>query len=91
MYLKDRLSFSPKNRVALALLFFFLFLSFLLFFLVVLFVQPLALVWEEGIEWKGMKRLILEYFFLPLFGSFNGGNGKSIPLFESLSGREWNG
>ena len=32
----------------------------------------------------------LEYSFLPLFGSFNRGNGKFIPLFESLSGREWN-
>ena len=37
-----------------------------------------------------MKRIILEYSSPPLFGSFNGGNGKSIPLFESLSGREWN-
>ena len=37
-----------------------------------------------------MKRIILEYSFLPLFGSFNGGNEKSIFLFESLSGREWN-
>jgi hypothetical protein len=26
-----------------------------------------------------------------LFGSLNGGNGKFIPLFESLNGREWNG
>ena len=42
-------------------------------------------------EWKGMKRIILEYSSIPLFGSFNGGNGKSIPLFGSLSGREWNG
>ena len=42
-------------------------------------------------EWNGMKRIILEYSSLPLFGSFNGGNGKSIPLFGSLSGREWNG
>ena len=46
---------------------------------------------ENGMEWKGMKRIILEYSSIPLFGSFNGGNGKSIPLFESLSGREWNG
>jgi len=37
------------------------------------------------------KKIILEYFSLPLFGSFNGGNGKLIPLFESLSEREWNG
>ena len=42
-------------------------------------------------KWKGMKRIILEYSSLPLFGSFNGGNGKIILLFESLSGREWNG
>ena len=41
-------------------------------------------------EWKGMKIIILEYSSISLFGSFNGGNGKSIPLFESLSGREWN-
>ena len=48
-----------------------------------------------------MKRIILEYSSILLFGSFNGGNGKfihlfesfnrgnkkSIPLFESLSGR----
>ena len=41
-------------------------------------------------EWKGIKRIILEYSSIPLFGSFNGGNGKLIPLFGSLSGREWN-
>ena len=41
-------------------------------------------------EMKGMKRIILEYSFILLFGSFNGGNGKSIPLFGSLSRREWN-
>ena len=41
-------------------------------------------------EWKGIKRIILEYSSLLLFGSFNGGNGKSIPLFGSLSEREWN-
>ena len=35
-------------------------------------------------EWNGMKRIILEYSSLPFFGSFNGENGKSIPLFESL-------
>ena len=45
----------------------------------------------NGIEWKEMKRIILEYSSLPLFGSFNGGNGKLIPLFRSLSVREWNG
>ena len=39
-------------------------------------------------EWKWMKRIILENSSFPLFGSFNGGNGKSIPLFGSLSGRE---
>ena len=38
-----------------------------------------------------MKRIILEYSSIPLFGSFNGRNGKSILLFESLSKREWNG
>ena len=49
-------------------------------------------------EWKGMKRIILEYSSIPLFGSFNGGNEKSIFLFESLKlclrvykGRELNG
>ena len=36
-------------------------------------------------ECKWMKRIILEYYFLPLFGSINGGNGKSIQLFGSLS------
>ena len=44
-------------------------------------------------EWNGMernKRIILEYSSLLLFGNFNGGNGKLIPLFGSLSGREWN-
>ena len=45
----------------------------------------------NGMEWKGMKRIILEYSFLPLFGSFNEGNGKIIPLFRSLSRRKWNG
>ena len=40
---------------------------------------------------KGMKRIILEYSFIPLFESFNGGNEKLISLFGSLSGREWNG
>ena len=42
-------------------------------------------------ELKGMKRIILKYSSIPSFGNFNGGNGKSIPLFGSLSGREWNG
>ena len=37
-----------------------------------------------------MKIIILEYFSLPLFGSFNGGNGKSILWFGSLSRKEWN-
>ena len=41
-------------------------------------------------EWKWMIRIILEYSSLPMFGSFNGGNGKLIPLFGSLSRREWN-
>ena len=39
-------------------------------------------------EGKGMKRIILKYSSIPLFGSFNKGNGKSISLFERLSGRE---
>ena len=39
-------------------------------------------------EWKRMKIIILEYTSLPLFESFNGGNGKSILLFESLNERE---
>ena len=38
-----------------------------------------------------MKRIILGYFSLLLFESFNGGNEKFIPLFGSLSGKEWNG
>ena len=49
-------------------------------------------------EWKEMTRIILEYFSIPLFGSFNGGNEKLIPLFGSLrlrlgvyKGIEWNG
>ena len=49
-------------------------------------------------EWKEMTRIILEYFSIPLFGSFNGGNEKPIPLFGSLRLRlgvykriEWNG
>ena len=35
-----------------------------------------------------MKKIILEYSSLPLFGSFNGINEKLIPLFGDLSGRE---
>ena len=42
-------------------------------------------------EWNGMKRIILEYSSFLLFRSFNGENEKLIPLFGSLSGREWNG
>ena len=42
-------------------------------------------------EWNGIKGIFLEYFSLLLFGSFNEGNGRFIPLFGSLSGREWNG
>ena len=39
---------------------------------------------------EGIKRIFLEYSSLPLFGSFNRGNGRSILLFGSLSGRmEW--
>ena len=38
-----------------------------------------------------MKIIILEYSSIPLFESFNGRNGKFIPLFECLSKREWNG
>ena len=42
----------------------------------------------NGMEMNGKKRIILEYSSLPLFEIFNGGNGKFIPLFRSLSGRE---
>ena len=35
-----------------------------------------------------MKKIILEYSSIPLFGSFNRENGKLISLFENLSGRE---
>ena len=34
-----------------------------------------------------MKRIILEYSSLPLFGSFNRRNGKFIPVFGSLKVR----
>ena len=40
-------------------------------------------------ELKGMKRIILKYFSILLFGSFNGGNEKLIHLFGSLSRREY--
>ena len=43
---------------------------------------------ENGMKWKWMKIIILEYSSIPLFGSFNGGNWKLILLFESLSKRE---
>ena len=46
--------------------------------------------WNASSHLEGGKKK-LEYSSLPLFGSFNGGNGKSIPLFESLSGKKWNG
>ena len=39
-------------------------------------------------EWKRIKRIILEYSSLPLFESFNGMNEKFISLFGSLSERE---
>ena len=35
-------------------------------------------------EWNGIKGIFLEYSSLLLFGSFNGGNGMFILLFESL-------
>ena len=38
----------------------------------------------DGMEWKEIKRIILEYSSLPLFWSFNWGNRKSIPLFGTL-------
>ena len=38
-----------------------------------------------------MKRIILEYSSIFLFGNFNGRNGKLISLFGSLSIRKWNG
>jgi len=50
--------------------------------------KHLGFVWKEEIELKLMKRIILEYSSLSLFGSFDGGNGKSVPLFGSLSRRE---
>ena len=50
----------------------------------------LRLAGGNGMKWKRMKKIILEYSSFSLFGSFNGGNGKLIPLFESLNRREWN-
>ena len=44
----------------------------------------------NGMKWKRMKKIILEYSFVPLFESFNEGNRKFISLFESLSEKEWN-
>ena len=41
-------------------------------------------------KWNGIKGIFLEYSSLLLFGSFNEGNGRFIPLFGSLSMREWN-
>ena len=35
---------------------------------------------ENGMEWKGIKRIILEYSSISLFESFNGENRKHIPL-----------
>ena len=35
----------------------------------------------NGMEWKGIKKIILEYSSILLFESFNGGNGKFISLF----------
>ena len=43
-------------------------------------------------EWKRMKKIILEYSSILLFESFNEGNESSFPcLFGSLSRRKWNG
>ena len=86
-------------------LFYYLFLVILLkkkvciydfsfFFFGVLFFKfcfRLRLEGGNGMKWKEMKKIILEYSSIPLFGSFNGGNRKLIPLFESLNRREWNG
>ena len=47
--------------------------------------QSLSPLLGEG---NGIKRIILEYSSLSLFGSFNGRNEKSIPLFRSLIGWE---
>ena len=86
-------------------LFYYLFLVILLkkkvciydfsfFFFGVLFFKfcfRLRLEGGNGMKWKEMKKIILEYSSIPLFGSFNGGNRKLIPLFGSLSRRKWNG
>ena len=40
-------------------------------------------------EWKGKKIIILKYFSILLFRSFNGGNEKLIHLFGILSRREY--
>ena len=37
-----------------------------------------------------MKIIILKYYFLPSFESFNRENKNSITLFENLSEKEWN-
>ena len=57
---------------------------------VVIFYLSLYLGGVNRIEWNEMKRIFLEYSSFPLFGSFNRGNKKSIPLFESLNGMELN-
>ena len=35
-------------------------------------------------EWKWVKRIVLKYFFILLFESFNGGNGKFISLKSQI-------
>ena len=45
---------------------------------------------EKGNECKWMKIITLKYSSFPLFENFNGGNEKFIPLFGSLSKKEWN-
>ena len=66
----------------------------------------LGFVWEEEMELKGMKIIILEYSSLPFFGSFNEKNEMdrrehsflSIPLKPQIfispeigkNKREWN-
>ena len=67
------------------------FLNIAICVLLVILFSYLGSVWEEGREWNGIKGIFLEYSSLLLFGSFNGVNGMYIPLFGSLSGREWNG
>ena len=57
---------------------------------IIIFLSP-HLEGGNRMEWKLIKRIILKYSSLPLFGSFNGGNRKLILLFENLSRREWNG